>query len=312
MGVRGGMGLMDRSRRRAASAAAAALLFLAAGAELFAGGAREASTARGLLPVVAAENFWGDIAAQIGGAHVAVTSILSDPNIDPHEYESNVRDAIAVADSHVVVENGGGYDGWMDKLLSASPNRDRIVLAAYELAVTRLPDNEHVWYDPGNAAATARAMRDAFARLDPANASDYDRNLAAFDDSLGAIRRLLAEIKAKYAGSPIALTETILLYQTIPAGLDVLTPFEFEKAIAEGNDPPAAAAVAAENQLLRKQVRVLIYNDQTVDPLTKKLRSEAATAGIPVVPVTETMPKGEHYQSWMTSQLELLLQALGG
>lgn len=293
-------------------------LTIACSTAAFAGGSHEteatpqaAHSAVAPVRVVAAENFYGDIAAQIAGPYAHVTSIMSNPNIDPHEYESNVDNAKAVADANLVIENGDGYDSWMDKLLAASPDRSRIVVTGYDVAPTRLPENVHVWYDLDDAAAVAKAIEAALAKLDPTHAADFEAGYATFTRSLGKIREKMAEIRAKYRGTPIALTETIFLYQALPMALEVLTPLEFMKAIAEGNDPSADAAVTAEAQVRGRKVRILIYNAQTVDRITKKLRNDAKAEGIPVVPVTETMPPGLHYQSWMLKQLDEVEQALG-
>lgn len=288
-------------RSRFAGAALALLLLVSA----------TTAIAEGQLKVVAAENFYGDIVSQIGGATVQVVSILSDPNVDPHEYESSVTDAKAVADADLVVENGGGYDDWMDKLLSASPKPSRTVLAGFDIAPTKLPDNEHVWYSIDNGEAIAAALAETCTRLAPSHEAEFARNLAAFRQSLKSVRDRIARIKARWAGAPVGLTETIYLYQAGPLGLTVLTPFEFQKAIAEGNDPPAEAVVTAESQVKGRKIRVLIYNEQTVSPITTRLLEEARAARIPVVPVTETMPSAMNYQRWMASQLAALEQALG-
>ncbi|RAQ97400.1 metal ABC transporter solute-binding protein, Zn/Mn family [Thermogemmatispora tikiterensis] len=264
----------------------------------------------GKLAIVAAENFYGDIARQLGGDHVAVTSILSDPNIDPHEYESNVQNAVAVAQARLVIANGGGYDSWIDHLLAAAPQEGRIVLKGYELAPVRLEDNEHVWYSPADIGAIARAISQALQKLDPAHAGDYQQNLQRFLSSLEQITNKLAEIKARYAGTPVGLTETLFLYQTTLMGLNVLTPFDFQKAIAEGNDPPASSVVTVENQIQQHRINVLIYNEQTATAITAKLRSEALAHQIPVIPVSETMPPGKTYQTWMLDQLNALETAL--
>ena len=240
-----------------------------------------------------------------------MTSILSDPNVDPHEYESNVDDAKAIADADLVVENSGGYDDWMDKLLSASPSAKRVLLKGFDIAVKKLPDNEHIWYEVDNARAVAHALADNLVKIDPADASAFMKNLQDFDNSLAAIRQKIVQLKRKYAGTPVGLTETIFLYQSGPLGLTMLTPFEFQKSIAEGNDPPADAAVEAESQVTEKKIKLLIYNEQTVTPITTKLQDEAKAAGIPILPVTETMPSALNYQNWMLSQLAALDRALG-
>ncbi|GHO76075.1 hypothetical protein KSD_38460 [Ktedonobacter sp. SOSP1-85] len=192
----------------------------------------------GKTNVVAAENFYGDIAKQVGGEHVNVSSVLSDPNVDPHEYESNVENGKAVATAQLVIQNGGGYDEWMKKLLDASPNDNRSVVTAFDIAPQKLPDNEHVWYSPQNVKVIASSIATALKKQDATHAADYDANLKKFDDSLQALEQKISEIKSQYAGTPVGLTETIFLYQTGPMGLDVKTPGELQKAIAEGNDPP--------------------------------------------------------------------------
>ena len=263
-----------------------------------------------VIQVVAAENFYGDIVKQLGGSHVAVTSILSNPNVDPHEYESNVQTAIAVSKAQLVVENGNGYDAWMDRLLSASPNNSRVVLVGANIADHKLPDNPHVWYGIENMPAIAQAITAALKKLDTANASTFDSNLATFKQSLVLLEQKIREINKKYMGTPVALTETIYLYQAVPEGLAVLTPFDFQKAIAEGNDPPADTVLETNNQITRKEVKILIYNSQTVTPITTNLQNEAKNLNIPVVPVSETMPPGKTYQTWMIDQLNTLQQSL--
>lgn len=262
------------------------------------------------IQVVAAENFYGDITKQLGGNHVRVTSILSDPNVDPHEYESNVQDGIAINHANIVIENGDGYDTWMDKLLAASPNKNRIVLVGSNIANHKLPDNPHVWYGIDNIQTIASIITDTLKKDDPSHAGEYDQNLAKFVTSLHPIQQKMNDVKAKYANIPVGLTETIYLYQTQPMNLNVLTPIAFERAIAEGNDPSAQDVATTNDQITKKQVKVLIYNEQTITPITTNLQSEAKLNNIPVVPVTETMPTTKHYQSWMLDQLNILEQAL--
>ena len=264
------------------------------------------------VPVVAAENFYGNIAQQLGGQHVSVTSILSNPNIDPHEYESNVQNGVAVSQARLVIENGDGYDTWMDKLLSASPNPQRIVLVGSDIADHKLPENPHVWYGIDNIQTIARAISADLEKSDPANQPDYEQNLSNFLASLAPIQQKLNDLKARYNGTPVGLTETIFLYQADPIGLKVLTPFDFEKAIAEGNDPPADTVLTTTDQISKHEIKVLIYNIQTDTPITTNLQNEAKQANIPIVPVSETMPPGKNYQQWMLDQLNTLQTALGG
>jgi len=263
------------------------------------------------IPVVAAENFYGDIVQQLGAGHVSVRSILSDPNVDPHEYESNLQDSIAVSGAALVIENGADYDTWMEKLLAASPSSSRIVLVAADLAPRRLPDNPHIWYGVDDIQAVAQAITSALKKIDPADGQAYGAALTAFQQSLVPLQQKIGGLKARYAGAPVGLTETIFLYQSEPIGLKVLTPFEFEKAITEGNDPPASSVVAANDQITGRAVKVLLYNLQTVTPITTNLQTEAKQLNIPIVGVSETMPPGKTYQGWMLDQLNALEQELG-
>jgi zinc/manganese transport system substrate-binding protein len=264
------------------------------------------------IAVVAAENFYGNIVQQLGAGHVSVVSILSDPNIDPHEYESSVQNGIAVSNAQLVIQNGDDYDTWMEKLLAASPNPKRIVLVGADLANHKLTDNPHVWYGIDNIQAIAAGITAALEKIDPADKPAFQAAATTFDQSLVPIQQKLNELKSKYAGTPVGLTETIFLYQTGPIGLNVLTPFAYEKAIAEGNDPPADAVVTTNSQINQRLVKVLIYNVQTVTPLTNNLQNAALKNNIPIVPVSETMPQGKTYQGWMLDQLNALQKALGG
>lgn len=268
------------------------------------------TTASKLINVVAAENFYGNVVMQLGGSHVNVTSILSDPSVDPHEYTSNVQTALKVSQADLVIENGLGYDDWMDKLLSSSPNSNRTVLVAGNIADHKLPDNPHIWYGVNNMPSIAQAITDALKKRDGADTSTFDSNLTTFKQSLTALQQKINDINSKYKGTPIALTETIYLYQTMPEGLNVLTPFEFMKANAEGTDPPANTAAAINNEINQKQAKILIYNVQTVTPITTNVQNEAKKQNIPIAPVSETMPPSKTYQTWMRDQLNVLASAL--
>jgi zinc/manganese transport system substrate-binding protein len=268
------------------------------------------NTQGGAIKIVAAEDFYGNIAQQLGGDKVSVMSILSDPNVDPHEYESDVQDGIAITNANIVIENGFEYDIWMDKLLSASPNPGRIVITAGAVAPDPLPENPHVWYGIDNISAIAGTITNALIKTDPADAAFFQNNLTTFNDSLAPLTAKMDAIKTQYAGTPVGLTETIYLYQTGPMGLNVLTPFNFEKAIAEGNDPSAQDVNTTDQQITGKKIKVLIYNSQTVTPITTNLEDAAQVNDIPVVPVTETMPPGDTYQAWMMAELNALETAL--
>jgi zinc/manganese transport system substrate-binding protein len=303
---------MIKSQRNNFRFIVAAMLSLTLALNACSGGVASSANNTGMISVVAAENFYGDIAQQLGAGHVSVISILSDPNVDPHEFESSVQNGMEVSNAQLVIENGADYDTWMDKLLAASPNANRIVLTAANVASHPLPDNPHLWYGIDNIQTIAQNITADLEKLDSAHKADYDAALTKFQTSLEPIQQKIVEIKNKYSGTPVGLTETIFLYQTQPIGLKVMTPFEFEKAVAEGNDPPADTVVTANDQITNRQIKVLIYNVQTVTPITTNLQNEAKQNNIPIVPVSETMPAGKTYQSWMLDQLNNLEQALGG
>ena len=264
----------------------------------------------GTLQVVAAENFYGNIASQLGGDHVQFVSIMSDPNIDPHQYEADPKDALAVAKANLVIQNGADYDNWMPRLLKASPNPSRIVLTGADIAKDTLRENPHVWYSVKDTRSIAGEIAKSFETLDPADKDQYEKNLKIFDDSLLPIKKQMDSISQEFGGTPVGLTETICLYQTGPMKLDVLTPWEFQHAISEGNDPPVASIAEANTQVSGHKIKVLIYDVQTVTPITTHLQDEAKAAGIPVVGVSETMPVNETYQSWMLKQLQSLHESL--
>jgi zinc/manganese transport system substrate-binding protein len=261
--------------------------------------------------VVAAENFYGDIVGQIGGDHVAVTNIITDPNVDPHEYETNARDAAAVANASLVIQNGLGYDAFMEKLLAASPNSKRKLILVSELTGHKKGDNVHIWYDPPTIPKLAQAILEVLVQANPASATSYRNWYRAFQASLPPLTQAIAGLKAQSAGTAVAATEPVFGYMAQAVGLNVVTPMEFQKAIEEGEDPPAAAIAQMEDQLKKHQVKLLIYNVQTVSPITTRVQQLAKQLGVPVVPVSETLPAGKSFQQWMLSQLEQIRQALG-
>lgn len=265
-----------------------------------------------VLQVVAAENFWGSIASQIGGSHVQVLSIVSDPNADPHEYESSATDARAVASADYVIENGVGYDSWMDKLLSAGANNpNRKVLNVGDLFGVQDGGNPHLWYNPAYVNQASSQIEQDLIALDPADATDFKTNYTTLQSSLAEYQGRIAAIKQQYAGTKVASTESIFVYLANAAGLDLVSPPEFIDAVAEGNDPPAASVVEFENQLRSGQVKVLVYNEQTVTPLTQEMKALAAQEQIPVIGVTETIqPPDATFQEWMNAQVIDLQNAL--
>ena len=264
------------------------------------------------LQVVAAENFWGNIAQQIGGSYVHVTSIITDPNADPHLYESDARDAADVAAAKVVIVNGVGYDDFMNKLLGASTNTSRTVVSAQQILGVAEGANPHLWYDIPRVHEVADSIEAAYAAKDPAHTSQYQHNLLVFNQSLQPLLQTINTIKQKYAGTPVAYTEPVPGYLLNAAGLNVLTPEGFAKSIEDGDDPSPADTNAMDTLMTNKSVKVLLYNAQTVSPVTENVKSLAKQANIPVIGVTETMPTtaGTTYQTWQADQLQELQNAL--
>src|SRR6266568_4211973 len=263
------------------------------------------------LHIVAGENFWGSLAAQLGGSHVQVTSIVSDPNADPHEYETSTATARIFAGAKYVVLNGAGYDNWGNKLLGANPIAGRQVLTVATLLSKRDGDNPHFWYNPAYVNATVAQMDKDLIALDPANAAYYKQQLQQVQAALSGYQNRIASVKQQFAGTKVAATEDIFAYLASAAGLDLISPPAFIQAVAEGNDPPTASAAIFQQQLAGAQPKVLVYNQQTVTPLTDSIKKLAAEQGIPVVGVTETIqPPDASFQDWMNAQLIALENAL--
>lgn len=314
---------MHRTRTAtAALATAAATMLLLAACSSTAGSSPTSSAAGSADPesarsapigVVAGENFWGDIASQIGGDRVAVKSIISDPDADPHEYESDAADASALSTAKLVIENGIGYDDFMARLLSAQPNSDRAVLSVQKiLNVTGSSPNPHIWYDTARIPTVAHAIEQRLAAISPADASTFAANEQQFDASLKPIDAVIARIKSKYAGTKIAYTERVPGYLTTAAGLTLGMPAGFTEAVEQGNDPSPADNLAFENAIRTRAVKVLLYNGQVTDEETTRIKQLADSAGVPVVGVTETIPKTDKdYQSWQLRQAKEILAALG-
>jgi zinc/manganese transport system substrate-binding protein len=261
------------------------------------------------LKIVAAENFYGDIARQIGGADVAVTSILTNPDRDPHAFEAGAATARAIADAKLFIYNGADYDPWAEKLLAASPSSARAVIVVAGLVHKRAGDNPHLWYLPAAMPAVGEALADRLARLDPARQAAYSRRLAEFLRSMQPLDRRIAELRGKYAGTPATATEPVFGYMADALGLRMRNA-RFQRAVMNDTEPGASDIAGFETDLRSHAVKVLLYNRQTSDQLTRRMREIATLAGVPVVGVSETEPPGEDYQQWMLSQLDALDRAL--
>ena len=295
------------------------LLVVGAGAGLyFTSGPRSTTTSSSggpskVVQVVAGENFWGSLVSQLGGTHVHVVSIVSDPNADPHQYESSSANAQAVANANLVIVNGAGYDDWLLRLLSASSNPTQTVLNVQKLIGQPVATNPHFWYSPYYVNDTVKAMYKDLVSIDSDNAAFYKQQYATLNASLGVYNARIHKIAQQFLGAPVAATEDIFVYLANATKLNLVSPPEFMQAAAEGNDPPAQS-IAQFQQLLQggnRSVRVLVYNQQTITPLTQQIKSLAAQNQIPTVGVTETVqPPDVTFQDWMNAQLIALQNAL--
>ncbi|MCW2651965.1 MAG: hypothetical protein JWR32_2941 [Mycobacterium sp.] len=277
-------------------------------------GSTPGAAASGPIAVVASTNVWGDITKQIGGDRVNVTSILSDPNADPHQYESDAKTGAAVSKSQFVIENGLGYDDFIDKLLAASPNPNRTTRnAADVLQISGQDANPHIWYDIAKVPAVATAIADQLGKLDPADAATFTANAKTFTDSLAPITAATNNIKSKYPGAPVGYTERVPGYLVEAAGLKLATPESFAQSIEDGNDPSVADNQAIDAAITGKAIKVLLYNGQVTSPATERVKQLAQTNGVPVVGVTETLPPSDkNFQAWQLRQINEITTALGG
>jgi zinc/manganese transport system substrate-binding protein len=275
-------------------------------------GAASAGAATTKIVAVGAENEYANVIGQIGGPYVSVSAIMSNPNTDPHTFEASPSVATAVSKAELVVQNGVGYDTFMSKIESASPNPKRKVIDVQNLL--RLPDstpNPHLWYNPKTMPAVAAAVARDLSTLDPPEASYFSANVTKFDDSLQGWLTAIAKVKSTYPSVPVATTEPVADYMLQAAGADIKTPWVLQADIMNGVDPSPQAVSLEESLFSEHRVRVFLYNQQVTDSLTETFLSDAKKAGIPVVGVYETMPTpGYDYQSWMLSETSALAKAL--
>jgi zinc/manganese transport system substrate-binding protein len=266
--------------------------------------------------VVASTNVWGDIASTIGGDQVEVTSIISDPGQDPHEYQASSRNQLALSSARVVIENGGGYDDFVDTMLSASGNSSATVINAVDVSGYSASAgdelNEHVWYDYATVGKVADAIAEALGEADPANAETFTGNASAFKEGLDTLNASVATIKEDHSGTGVAITEPVPLYLLDDMGLDNKTPEEFSEAIEEETDVPADVLKETTDLFADHAVSLLVYNEQTSGPQSDAVLAAAQDAGVPVVPVQETLPEGTDYLGWQTSIIDSISKALQG
>jgi zinc/manganese transport system substrate-binding protein len=269
--------------------------------------------ASGKVEVVAMENFWGSVAAQVGGEKVHVVSIIANPDTDPHDYEPKAEDAKKIAVANYVIVNGAGYDSWADKLLSANPVTGRQTLDIGDLVGVKEGGNPHFWYSPEYVNKVIDRVTADLKKLDSGGASYFDTQRSNYKNSgLKDYNDTIAAIKKKYTGVPVGATESIFVYVAQSTGLNLITPAGYMKAISEGTDPSAGDKATVDQQVAGKKVKVLVFNTQNSTPSVTTVVTKAKAAGIPIVEITETLPAGASFQDWQTKQLQALLKALGG
>lgn len=271
-----------------------------------------ASSSGQKLEVVATINAWGSIAAQLGGDKVHETSIISNPNVDPHAYEPSTADARTIAEARVVVTNGVGYDAWIGKLLDADPNPHRTALTVGDIVGVAKDGNPHQWYSPEAVAKVIDAITAAYQQADPADAAYFAQQKQNFlNQGLAKYHALISDIENTYPGTPIGASESIVSPLANALGLSLITPADFLKAISEGTDPSPADKATVDAQIASKAMAVYIYNSQNSTPDVRAQIDAARKQGIAVTTVTETLaPEGVSFQDWQSAQLSALKDAL--
>jgi len=266
----------------------------------------------GRIQVVAAESFWGSLASQLGGDRVRVTSIVSNPATDPHDYEPTPADGRALAGAGMVIVNGAGYDGWASKLLAASPSSGRVVLSIGDLVGVRRGGNPHRWYSPPDVERAIGAVTAGYSRLDPKHAPYFAARERSFETAgLRAYHGLIVQIRQRYAGTAVGASESIFAPMAQALGLRLITPSGFLAAISDGTDPTAADKATTDRQISTRAIRVWVYNRQNTTPDVQRLNAAARRAGVPVTTITETpVPASATFQAWQVAQLESLRRAL--
>jgi zinc/manganese transport system substrate-binding protein len=292
----------------AAAAAAGLLSACTAGSA-----APTASATSGTVVAVGAENEYANVISQIGGRYVQVTAVASNPNADPHSFEASVSVTQNVAAAELVVQNGLGYDSFMDTIEAGSPSPARKVIDVQRLlGVPGSAPNPHLWYSPAAMPAVARAVAADLSALRPARRAYFAARLARFDASLQPWQAAIAAFRAAHAGTPVATTEPVGDYLLQALGTRDLTPFGLQADVMNGVDLSPQYVTLEQNLLRQHKVAVLVYNQQVVDSVTASFLATARQAGVPVVGVYETMPAGYGYQSWMLAEVRALQQAVTG
>jgi zinc/manganese transport system substrate-binding protein len=263
------------------------------------------------IPIVAAQNFYGEVAAAIGGDRVAVESVPISAGADPHDFEPSPSVARSIADATIVVFNGADYDHWMERLLDSTEKPGRVAIEAAGLIGVGEGDNPHVWYDPRTMPTVAVALAEALSALDPEGATEYESRRRAFVARLVPIDAKVGAIKDRFGGTAITATEPVFGYMASALGL-TMTNEDFQTAIMNGTEPSAREIAGVIDDLTNRRVKALVYNSQVSDAMTDQLVDAASRANVPIVGVTETVPNGTGYADWMLGQLDALEKALTG
>ena len=296
--------------------ACASLLILAAVATVLlagcGGSSPSAGGSSGKLRVVAAEDFWGSIAEQLGGEKVEVADIITNPAADPHDYEPSAQDAKTLAGSQMSIVNGIGYDEWASKLLDASPEPSRTELVVGDVLGLKDGDNPHQWYSPVSVHKVIDEIVADYKQALPGNGSYFDKEQRAFEsEGLAEYDELISEIKSGYAGTPVGASESVFEPLAPSLGLKLTTPAGFMNAIAEGTEPTPSDKSTADEQIKDGQIALWVYNSQNATPDVRRLNEEAEAAGVPTATVTETLtPEGASFQKWMVAELKAIRAAL--
>jgi zinc/manganese transport system substrate-binding protein len=261
------------------------------------------------ITIVAAENFYGDVAQQVAGSNATVTSILSNPDQDPHLFEASPSVARVLSDAAIVVYNGADYDPWMTKLLAASRSPNRKVIIVADLVHRNAGENPHLWYDPPTMPAYAKALADALADCDPARRQEYQQRLATFLTSLQPLEVKIADLRSRFAGTPVTATEPVAGYLATALGFKMRNE-RFQLAAMNDTEPRVSDIGAFESDLRKHSVKLLFYNSQATDAAAQRLVRIARQVKVPVVGVTETEPHDRMYQDWMMGQVDAIAQAL--
>ena len=281
-------------------------------------GAEKSIDTHEIPSVVASTDVWGSVAHAIAGDHAQVTSIISGAAADPHSFEASPADATAIIDATLVVYNGGGYDQWVDDILTSHPGVASIdayaLLDAAALGepaqASTPPANEHVFYDLDTAKAVAAAVADSLAGDDPSHRADYQSNAQTFSREADAVRQIETSIRTTHPGATVVATEPVAHYMLIAAGLADKTPKGFTSAVEQDTDPAPIDVAAMLDLIAGRQVDAVLINPQTATAVTKKIQAAADSAGVPIVTITETLPAGTDYLAWQRDTASRLAAAL--